>query len=239
MKLNYIENADCLEGLKSIPDASVDLIVTDPPYGSTRNKWDTVVPLELLWPEFDRVCKENAPVLIFSQQPFTAAAVSSNLKNFRYEWVWEKTAATGHLNAKRMPMKVHENILVFYRKLPVYNQQMRTGFDPYIVERSGRGSSNYGKQTPSRTVSTGDRYPVDILRFKGDRGLHPTQKPAALVGYLIQTYTNPGAVVLDPFMGSGTTAAAAKACGRHYIGFELDRQYYDAAIKRIAEEVTT
>ena len=236
MRLNYIDNCDCLEGLKAIPDNSVDLIVTDPPYGTTRNAWDAAIPLHLLWAEFERITKDSAAMIIFSQQPYTAQVVLSNPELFRYEWIWEKTQGTGHLNAKKMPLKAHENILVFYRKLPTYNPQMRTGFTPYRC-KSGRGSSNYGDQNSVTTISAGERYPVDVLPFGSDRGLHPTQKPLALIEYIVQTYSNAGDVVLDPFMGSGTTAVACLNTGRNFIGFELDEKYHAIAQQRIADTV--
>lgn len=235
MRLNYIDNIDCLEGLKEIPDNSVDLVLTDPPYGTTRNNWDVAVRFDQLWPEIERVAKDEAAIIIFTQQPFTAQTVLSRPDLFRYEWIWEKQQGTGHLNAKKMPMKAHENILVFYRRLPIYNPQMRAGGKPYTL-KSGRGSSNYGQQESVVTVSNGERYPLDILTFNSDKGLHPTQKPQALIEYLIKTYSNPGAVVLDPFMGSGTTAAAAIQTCRNFIGFELDKQYHAIAMERIAAE---
>lgn len=234
MRLNYIDNTDCLEGLKNIPDKSVDLIVTDPPYGTTRNTWDTIVPFSQLWPELERVTKDNGAVVIFSQQPFTASVVLSNPAIFKYEWIWEKQQGTGHLNAKKMPMKAHENILVFYRSLPTYNPQMRTGYTPYKC-KSGRGSSNYGSQDSVTTVSNGERYPLDVLKFDSDKGLHPTQKPVALLEYLIKTYSNPGDVVLDTFMGSGTTAVACLKTGRNFIGFELSPEYHAISQQRIAD----
>lgn len=235
MRLNYIDNVDCLEGLKEIPDKSVDLIVTDPPYGTTRNSWDAVVSFERLWRELDRVSKDNTAVVIFSQQPFTAEVVISNPRAFRYEWIWSKTEATGFLNAKKMPLKAHENILIFYKKSPVYNPQFTEG-TPYRYKKDGISSSNYGNSNGTDIIENkGLRFPRSIITFKKDRGLHPTQKPVALIEYIVRTYSNPGGVVLDPFMGSGTTAVACIKTGRNYIGFELDEGYHATSLKRIEQ----
>lgn len=239
MRLNYIDNIDCLEGMKAIPDGSVDMVLCDLPYGTTRNKWDSVIPFEALWSQYERVCKPNAAIVLFSQMPFTANLVASRPELFRYEWIWEKRQGTGHLNAKKMPMKIHENVLVFYRSLPTYNPQWGKG-DPYTATYSTH-SSNYGKQKDNiTTVNDGRRYPTDIIRVAkgaGDRHLHPTQKPVALCEYLIKTYTNPGEVVLDNCMGSGTTAVACIRTGRDYIGFELNPEYHAIAQQRIADTV--
>lgn len=169
--------------------------------------------------------------------PFSADLVKSNYKHFRYEWIWEKVAASGHLNANRMPMKKHENILVFYKKLPTYNPQYTEG-KPYIATCSIH-SSNYGKQKDNvTTINDGKRYPTDIIKFKNERGLHPTQKPVALLEYLIKTYTNENEIVLDNCMGSGSTCVACINTNRHYIGFELEQKYFDIASKRISETKT-
>lgn len=238
MRLDYIDNTDCLEGMKAIPDRSVDMILCDPPYETTRNKWDSVIQPAALWAEWDRICKPNAAVVLFSQQPFTTLLVNSRPELFRYEWIWEKTQGTGHLNAKKMPMKIHENVLVFYHNLPTYNPQWGEG-KPYTATYSTH-SSNYGKQKDNiTTINDGKRYPTDIIRFAKsaeDRHLHPTQKPVSLCEYLIKTYTNPGEVVLDSCMGSGTTAVACLRTGRHYIGFELDKKYHVIAQQRIEAE---
>lgn len=228
---------DCLELMREISDGSVDMILCDLPYGTTRNKWDSVIPFEALWAEYDRVCKPNAAVVLFSQMPFTANLVASRPDLFRYEWIWEKTQGTGHLNAKKMPMKIHENVLVFYRSLPTYNPQWGKG-DPYTATYSTH-SSNYGKQKDNiTTINDGRRYPTDIIRVAkgaGDRHLHPTQKPVELCEYLIKTYTNPGEVVLDNCMGSGSTGVACVNTNRNFIGIELDDGYFEIAKKRIEE----
>lgn len=235
---------DCLELMKDIPDGSVDMILCDLPYGTTRNKWDSVISFEALWKQYERIIKDNGAIVLFSQSPFDKALAMSNIKLFRYEWIWEKTQGTGHLNAKRMPMKIHENILVFYRSLPTYNPQWGKG-TPYVA-MNGKHSSNYGKQRGSiTTVSDGKRYPTDILRFgkqSGDQSLHPTQKPVALLEYLVRTYTNPGEIILDNCMGSGSTGVACVNTGRRFIGMELDEQYFTIAQNRIrdaAERVKT
>lgn len=224
---------DCLELMKDIPDKSVDLILCDLPYGTTHNKWDTVISFDKLWAQYNRIIKDNGAILLFSQMPFGANLIMSNPKMFRYEWIWEKTQATGHLNAKKMPMKAHENILVFYKHLPTYNPQMRTGFKAY-TQKSGRASSNYGSQIQVITENNGERYPIDIVEFEKDSDkLHPTQKPVVLLEYLIKTYTNEGDTVLDNCMGSGSTGVACKNTNREFIGMELDEKYFKIACDRI------
>lgn len=234
MEYDYIECGDCLELMRDIPDGSIDMILCDLPYGTTKNKWDSVIPFEPLWEQYNRVIKDNGAIVLFSQMPFTVDLVASNYKDFRYEWIWEKLSASGHLNANRMPMKKHENILVFYKKLPTYNPQFTEG-KPYVATYSTH-SSNYGKQKDNiTTINDGKRYPVDIIKFSNDRGLHPTQKPVELLEYLIKTYTNEGEVVLDNCMGSGSTCVACVNTNRHYIGFEKEPKYYDIACKRLDE----
>ncbi len=217
------------------------MILCDPPYGITRNEWDTPVPFGPMWEQYNRIAKENAAVLLFAQPPFSAKLIMSNLKNFRYEWVWKKTLATGFLNAKRMPMKIHENILVFYQKLPVYNPQKRTGFKTETRKKTGYKSSNYGEVAESCLwISDGTRYPVDVIEFAGvntgkhtESAGHPTQKPVALLEYLIRTYTNEGETILDNCMGSGSTGVACINTGRNFIGIELDSSYFETAENRI------
>lgn len=226
-------HGDCLAILPTIPDASVDAIITDLPYGTTRNAWDSIIPLPELWIEYRRVAKPNAPIILTAQQPFTSMLVASNLKDFRYELIWEKSMATGFLNARKMPLKAHESVLVFYRSLPTYNPQMTAG-EPYKVKR-GRGSSNYGAMPKDTvTINDGTRHPRSVLRFPTERGLHTTQKPVSLMRYLIETFTHPGDVVLDSCMGSASTGAAAIQCGREFIGIERDDAYFDVASARLA-----
>ena len=226
---------DCLEVMKDIPDKSIDMILCDLPYGTTRNKWDSIIDLNELWVGYERIIKDNGVIVLFSQMPFTAELVHSNLKLFRYEWIWQKDNGTGFLNAKKMPLKIHENILVFYKKLPTYNPQMRTGFKPYKCKQ-GRHSTNYGLYEQGHiTESNGERYPIDIIEFKKDSGLHPTQKPVALLEYLIKTYTNEKETVLDNCMGSGSTGVACVNTNRNFIGIELSEEYYNIAVRRINE----
>ena len=223
---------DCLELMKDIPDESIDMILCDLPYGTTRNKWDSVIPLDKLWLQYRRIVKNNGAIVLFSQMPFTAELVKSNIDMFRYEWIWEKDNGTGFLNANKMPLKIHENIEIFYKKTPVYNPQMRTGFKPYKTF-TGRKTTNYGDFDRVETKSNGERYPIDIIKFKKDSGLHPTQKPVALLEYLIKTYTNEGDIVLDNCMGSGSTGVACVNTNRNFIGIELDEKYFNIAKDRI------
>lgn len=232
-----LRQGNCLEIMKDIPDESIDMILCDLPYGTTRNKWDSVIPLDKLWEQYERIIKDNGAIVLFSQMPFTAELVHSNLKLFKYEWIWEKDNATGFLNAKKMPLKIHENILIFYKKLTTYNPQMRKGFKPYKCKQ-GRHSSNYGAYEQGYiTESNGERYPIDIIEFKKDSGLHPTQKPVALLEYLIKTYTNENDIVLDNCMGSGSCGVAAINTGRNFIGIELDENYFNIAKERINNTV--
>ena len=234
-----IKQGDCLELMKDIPDESIDMILCDLPYGTTKNKWDSVIPLNKLWKSYERIIKDNGAIVLFSQMPFSAELVHSNLKLFKYEWIWQKDNGTGFLNAKKMPLKIHENILVFYKKLPLYNPQMRTGFKPYKCKQ-GRHSTNYGAYEQGHiTESNGERYPIDIIKFKKDNGLHPTQKPVELLEYLIKTYTNENETVLDNCMGSGSTGVACVNTNRNFIGYELDEKYFEIAEKRINECIET
>ena len=228
---------DCLEVMKNIPSASVDMILCDLPYGTTRNKWDTCLNLGKLWEQYKRIIKDNGAIVLFSQMPFTAALVMSNPKMFRYEWIAEKSLATGFLNAKRMPMKAHENILVFYKKLPTYNAQMTKG-KPYSITRRDIGGQYLHEFESIETKNEGTRCPRDVLRdlwqpYCGGKMYHPTQKPVPLLEYLIKTYTNEGDTVLDNCMGSGSTGVACVNTKRDFIGVELDENYFDIARRRI------
>lgn len=228
---------DCLEIMKEIPDKTIDMILCDLPYGTTKNKWDSIIDFEKLWKQYKRIIKENGAIALFGQMPFSAKIVSSNLELFKYEWIWEKTMATGFLNAKKMPLKSHESILIFYKKTPVYNPQMRTGYKPYKCSR-GTKNTNYGKfDNTYVSKSDGERYPIDIIKFKHDNPkIHPTQKPVDLLKYLIKTYTNEEDLVLDNCMGSGSTGVACKILNRSFIGIELDKEYFKIAKNRINEE---
>jgi site-specific DNA-methyltransferase (adenine-specific) len=226
---------DCLVGMKRIPAGSVDMILCDLPYGTTENAWDKVIALEPLWEHYKRVIKPRGAIVLTSQQPFASILVASNARWFRHEWIWEKNIACGFVNAKKMPLRAHENVLVFGSASVPYNPQKtqgkpcrratRTGVDPNLDRILRTGSSN-----PS-----GLMYPRSVLKIKRESGqFHPTQKPVALFEYLIRTYTNAGETVLDNCMGSGTTAIAAINSGRHYIGFENDPKYFELARQRIA-----
>ena len=232
-----LRQGDCLEVMKDIPDKSIDMILCDLPYGTTACKWDTVIPFEPLWEQYNRIIKDNGAIVLFGSEPFSSHLRLSNIKNYKYDWIWEKDNGTGFLNAKKMPLKKHENILVFYKKLPTYNPQMRTGFKPYKCKQ-GRHSTNYGLYEQGHiTESNGERYPIDIIEFKKDSGLHPTQKPVALLEYLIKTYTNEGDVVLDNCMGSGSTGVACVNTNRDFIGIELDENYFKIAKERIENAI--
>lgn len=228
---------DCLDILPTLPPKSVDMVLADLPYGTTACKWDSIIPLGQLWPEIDRVCKLNAAMVFTTAQPFTTTLAASNMKNFRYEWIWEKPQGTNPLNAKIMPLKSHENILVFYRKKPLYVPQMwkSTPYTGFSSDVKALGEV-YGSDTKSRHRDNpeGLRYPKTVLRYAQERhGHHPTQKPVPLMEYLISTYTNVGDIVLDPTMGSGTTGVAAKNLKRNFIGIESDVEYFRTAKERI------
>lgn len=247
-KAQELFNGDCLEVMKSIPDKSIDAIITDPPYGTTACKWDSVIPFDLMWEQLNRIIKPNGAIVLFGSQPFTSALVMSNLKMFKYEWIWQKHKGTGHLNAKRQPMSNHENVLVFCKYTINYNPQMTNG-EPYKL----RGSHNisldgitYNGSKPlavgySDDYDSSKRYPLTIQKFdnhnqKNER-FHPTQKPIKLMEYLIKTYTNENETVLDFTMGSGTTGIACKNLNRKFIGIEMDKNYFEIAKKRIENHI--
>ena len=226
---------ECLDKLTEISDANVDMILTDLPYGTTACSWDSIIPLDKLWEQYNRVVKENAAMVFTASQPFTTILASSNIKNFRYEWIWQKPQGTNPMNAKIMPLKSHENILVFYKTKPTYNPQMTKGtpYGGFKSETSTIGEV-YGKaKSVHRDNPEGTRYPKTILSFKQEKGLHPTQKPVSLMEYLIKTYTNEGDVVLDSTMGSGTTGVACVNTSRKFIGIEKDPKYFQIAYDRI------
>ena len=230
-------NGDCLEVMDRLIEEGVrvDCILTDPPYGTTACKWDSIIPFDEMWERLNKLIKPNGAIILFAQSPFDKALGGSNLKMLKYEWIWKKTQSTGFLNAKKMPLKAHENILVFYKKLPTYNPQMRGGFKPY-KSIQGRHSDNYGNYKQGHiTESNGDRYPIDILEFNKETGFHPTQKPVSLLEYLIKTYTNENELVLDFTMGSGSTGVACMNTNRKFIGIELDNNYFNIAKQRIEE----
>lgn len=224
---------DCLERMAEIPDGSVDMVLCDLPYGTTRNKWDSAIPLEPLWREYRRVCKSRAAIVLTACQPFTSVVVTSNLAGFKYEWVWQKEAGTGLLNAKKQPLRDHESVLVFYDRQCTYNPQFTKG-KPYVCKKGGE-TSNYNPSGTVVTVNKGTRYPKTVQFFQRDKNkLHPTQKPVALMEYLIRTYTNEGETVLDNTMGSGTTGVACANTKRRFIGIERDPEFYRIACDRIS-----
>lgn len=239
IELDRIYNEDCLEGMKRIPDGSVDCVICDLPYGMTNNSWDSVIPLLPLWSEYERIIKANGAIILFGQSLFTAELICSNKAMYRYTLIWEKTRAGGFLNARRMPLQCHEDIAVFYKKLPTYNPQMEEG-KAYSKKQVSNGDyGNYGKfeRTGHVLVNEGLRYPRSIIKLANanNNSLHPTQKPLDLIRYLVRTYTNKDETVLDNCMGSGTTAVACIKERRHFIGFETDKGYFDIANKRIDE----
>lgn len=210
------------------------MILCDLPYAVTQNDWDSLVPMTPLWEQYGRIIKPNGAIVLTAQQPFSSMLVTAQPKMFRYSLVWEKAKPTGFLNAKRQPLRCHEDILVFYRKPPTYNPQMTTGHKPYR-SMTGSNTSNYGSFRSIETVNNGERYPRSVQRFPHDHGsLHPTQKPVALMEWLIRTYTNPGEIVLDNCAGSGTTAVAAINSARQWIAMERDASYAAIARDRIA-----
>ena len=236
MKTDILLHGDCLELMKEIPDASIDAIICDLPYGTTRNQWDSIIPLPELWAEYKRIAKPNAAIVLFAQTPFDKILGASNLEMLKYEWIWQKNRPTGFFNAKKMPLKIHENILVFYQQPPTYNPQGLV-YRPK-VQRRGSIGSNYGKSNTSN-YSEYENYPNDVLQYDSDTDtFHPTQKPVALLRYLIRTYTKLGGVILDNCAGSGSTLIAAIREKRHYIGMELNEQYYRDACAWIARETS-
>ena len=238
MRIETIGNAtlylgDCLEVMAQLPDASVDMILCDLPYGTTACKWDTVIPFEPLWAQYRRVAKRNAAIVLTASQPFTTALIASNMREFRYCWVWDKTKGGNFALARKQPMKSHEDVCVFYGAQPTYNPEMETR-GAVRKKGGGKASDNFGIVP---TVSFNNTYyPKTIIQFStGSRvdHRHPTQKPVALMEYLIRTYTREGETVLDNCMGSGTTGVAAMNLQRKFIGIERERKYVDIACERI------
>lgn len=241
-----IKQGDCLELMKEIPTGSIDMILCDLPYGTTRNKWDSLIPLDRLWEEYERIIKSNGSIVLFAQTPFDKVLGCSNLKLLKYEWIWEKEMGTGFLNANYAPLKSHENILVFSKgnashngKAMVYNPQKTKG-KPYTISQ-GKMVNNYDTEHMIKGITTnsdGKRYLKSVLKVNRDKTkLHPTQKPVALLEYLIKTYTNEGDTVLDNCMGSGSTGVACINTNRNFIGYELDEKYFEIAKKRLEETV--
>ena len=246
IELDRIYNMDCLEGMKQIPDGTIDAVICDLPYGTTQCPWDSVIPFDKLWAEYHRITKPNAPIVLFGAEPFSSALRLSNVDEFKYDWYWRKPRGTGHLNATKQPLRDVEIISVFYRDQCTYNPQFSKG-EPYgnksgsIHAFTEAGETTYGKfgsGPGTRNDNPGIRYPKQCIEFgvvERDT-LHPTQKPVDLLRYLVLTYTNEGDTVLDNCMGSGTTAIACIKERRHFIGFELSKEYFDKAVKRIDTE---
>ncbi len=229
---------NCLEVMKEIPDKSVDLILCDLPYGTTTCKWDVIIPLDLLWSTYKNIIKDNTPIVLTAQTPFDKILGSSEIELLRYEWIWVKDVCSGFMNAKKMPLKQHENILVFYKKLPKYNPQDLIIHNKTIVQAKRTNKSVYGNMGILKKIGKAytqefTNYPKTLLYFANEKGLHPTQKPVELMKYLIKTYTNEGDLVLDNCMGSGTTGVACKELNRRFIGIELDENYMKIATERI------
>lgn len=245
MELNTIYLNDCLRGMIEIPEKSIDMILCDLPYGTTQLKWDIIIPFDKLWQQYERVIKDNGAILLTGSQPFSTDIINSNRKLFRYEIIWEKTMKSGFLDANRRPLKSHENILVFYKKQPIYNPIKTPS-----LQKAGRvrvstdnRSNHYGAVQGSLYKDDGTRHPTTVVKISNWNGAlfgctknsvkHPTQKPVELFEYLIKMFTNQGGVVLDNCMGSGTTAIACINQGRNFIGFECNDDYYNESIKRI------
>ena len=238
-----LRKGDCLELMKDIPNGSIDMILADLPYGTTACKWDTIIPFEPLWEQYKRIIKNNGAIVLFGSQPFTSALIMSNPKDFKYEWIWQKTKGSNFQTLKHQLWKMHENILVFNAK-GVYNPQKYTVSDDKIDKRKNindpltNKDGVYGKLKRTRKKDDGTRYPGSVQKFKNpnNNSLHPTQKPVALLEYLIKTYTNEGDLVLDNTMGSGTTGVACVKEKRNFIGIELNEEYFKIAKQRIENE---
>ena len=239
--LNQIFNEDCLEGMKRIPDGSIDCIITDPPYWSTACKWDHVIPFDKMWEQLKRIIKPNGAIVLFGSEPFSSALRMSNIKQYKYDWIWEKERPSNICLVKKQPGRCHEVISVFWDKIQ-YNPQMEASITWNWKERTGSNKMWVIWWTIAKYAKDWDwtkRYPRSVQKFTRDNWLHPTQKPVALIEYLIRTYTNEWETVLDFTIGSGTTAIACINTNRNYIGFELDKWYFDIANERIKNHLNT
>jgi site-specific DNA-methyltransferase (adenine-specific) len=246
-KIELIQG-DCIEKMKEIPDKSIDMILCDLPYGTSACSWDNIIPFDKLWEQYERIIKDNGAIVLFGQEPFSSLLRASNLKLYKYDWVWEKPNGANFLNLKYQPSKVHENIMVFGKSATSYSKNGNMKYNPQMEEgtpykcTSGKQKNEYHNstvRTPIKQVTTengGTRYPKSILQFNRDKDkLHPTQKPVALLEYLIKTYTNEGDLVLDNTMGSGSTGVACVNASRNFIGIELDENYFNIAKERIEQ----
>ena len=242
IKPNSIILGDCLEVMNNIQDNSIDMILCDLPYGTTKCKWDSIIPLDELWIHYKRIIKDNGVIALTAQTPFDKVLGCSNLEWLRYEWIWEKTQPTGHLNAKKMPMKAHENILIFYKNLPIYNPIKTYGHPRKVStahhKRNTSTGELYSKCDNFSDYDSTERYPRSVQKFASDKqkmNLHSTQKPVSLFEYLIKTYTNEGYIILDNAAGSGTTGVACKNLNRNFILIEKEKRFYDIIINRLNE----
>lgn len=239
--MNQIIHGDCIDVMSSLQAASVDMVLADVPYGQTRNAWDQPIPFEPMWRELRRVTKTNAAIVLFGAQPFASRLVCSNLDDFRYDLQWKKNKPTGFLNAKKQPLRIHEHILVFYRKPPFYEPQMTTGHKPGNYARRVQHSSNYGAQTPTEYGGSTERYPTSVLEVPiinnddPDKH-HPTQKPVDLLAWLMRSYSREGDTILDFTAGAGSTAVAALRERRNFICIEIEQRYVEISNKRVDAE---
>lgn len=240
MELNKIYNEDCLDGMKCIPDKSIDCIICDLPYeilnkGNKYAQWDKMLSFDKLWKQYNRIIKDNGAIILFGQGMFTAKLMMSNPKMWRYNLIYKKGNCTsGFLNARRMPLRNHEDIVVFYKKLPTYNPQMKKEDKPHGRSKPREKNSCYGNFKDVATTWSNEKFPLSVIDIPREYIVkHPTQKPVALIEYLIKTYSNEGETILDNCMGSGTTAVACINTNRNFIGFELNKEYYDLSLERI------
>lgn len=237
LEINKIHQGDCLDLMKYIPDKSIDMILCDLPYGTTACKWDSVIPFEPLWEQYERIIKDNGAIVLTASQPFTTALINSNMKLFKYTWVWNKFKGANFQLAKKQPLKITEDVCVFYKKMPTYNPQGLVKLEKPIIQsnkgKAGRLGHLSSEKKRKTYIQEYTNYPKNLLEFKLDKPLHPTQKPVALFEYLIKTYTNEGEIVLDNCIGSGTTAVAAVKTGRQFIGIELEPEYVEIANQRL------
>jgi site-specific DNA-methyltransferase (adenine-specific) len=240
IEVNKIYCGDCLKVMETFPDNCIDLIICDLPYGITKCEWDIQIQLDRLWEQYNRIKKQNTAIILFSKPPFDKLLACSNINMFKYEWIWEKTNGVGYLNAKKMPLQCHENILVFYDKLPTYNPQITDNHKRKISKINQRINCKdggiYNDHSNRKDYNSTKRYPRDVLVFKSDKqvcNIHPAQKPLKLIEYFIKTYSNEGDIVLDNCLGSGTTALASKRLNRSFVGIEIDPYYVEKANERV------
>ncbi len=236
-----IHCGDCLDVMVGLPDCSIDMVLSDVPYGQTQNAWDVPIPFAPMWEQLNRIAKPTAAIVLMAAQPFASKLVCSNLRDFRYDLIWKKNKPTGFLNAKKQPLRIHEHGIVFYRKPPFYEPQMTTGHKPGNYARRVKHSTNYGAQTPTEYGGSTERYPTSVIEIPiinndDPDKRHPTQKPVDLMAWLIRSYTARGQIVLDFAAGSGTTAIAALREGRGYVCIEKQPEYFEMAEGRVAAE---